>query len=98
MTEVEQILWEHLRMNRLSGFRFKAQHPIKNYIVDFYCHKAKLVVEVDGDIHNIESIKERDEGRSYVLKQLGLTVIRFTNEQVKNDIQKVVHEISKYLR
>ncbi len=52
-TEAERVLWERLRLNRVDGYRFKPQHPISNFIVDFYCHKAKLVVEINGDSHNL---------------------------------------------
>ncbi|ADQ78773.1 hypothetical protein Palpr_0617 [Paludibacter propionicigenes WB4] len=94
MTAAENVLWERLNKSQL-GVRFKAQHPIDIFIVDFYCHKYKLVVEVDGEIHL--SQKEYDEGRTAELERFGITVIRFTNEEVLNDIDKVVEEIKEYL-
>jgi very-short-patch-repair endonuclease len=60
MTEAELILWDRLKQNKLNGYRFKAQHPIKSFIADFYCHKARLVIEVDGKIHNTKETKEYD--------------------------------------
>lgn len=59
MTEAEQKLWFHLRQG-ISGFKFRRQHPLKNYIADFYCHKLKLVIEADGGIHNKPEVKEYD--------------------------------------
>ena len=94
MTIAEKKLWERLNKSQL-GVRFKAQHPVDIFIVDFYCHKYKLVIEVDGEIHL--SQKEYDEGRTAELERFDLTVIRFTNEEVMNDVDKVIEEIRKYL-
>ena len=65
MTEAEIILWNELRNKKLNGYKFRRQHPIKNYVADFYCHEARLVVEVDGEIHKDESTKEYDEKRTH---------------------------------
>lgn len=97
MTPSELKLWEEVRNNKL-GVRFKAQHPIKNFIADFYCHKAKLVVELDGGIHSIESVKEHDGGRTYELEQLGIKVIRFTNYEVENNLVGVLYKIGLELK
>lgn len=96
-TEAEIVLWERLRLNRLEGYRFKPQHPISNFIADFYCHKAKLVVEIDGDSHNSESQVTYDDNRTRVLGEFGLTVIRFKNEDVLQRLDFVVEEIKKNL-
>ena len=96
MTPAEMLLWERLRNNQLSGFRFKAQHPIECFIADFYCHKARLVVEVDGEIHK-EQI-EYDKDRTAAIEKHDLKVIRFTNQQVENEIESVILEISQYLK
>ena len=90
MTNAEIVLWERLRNNQF-GVRFKAQHPIERYIVDFYCHKAKLVIEVDGEIHNFQ--KEYDLGMEAELEKYGITVIRFSNKDVINNIEKVIEKI-----
>lgn len=97
MTPAELLLWERLKQNKLNGYRFKAQHPISQFIVDFYCHKVKLVIELDGSIHELTERKEYDAGRTYELKQLGITEIRFKNEQVLADIEGVLSEIITYL-
>jgi len=94
MTIAEKLLWERLNKNQL-GVRFKAQHPIDMFIVDFYCHKYKLIIEVDGEIHLNQ--KDYDEGRTAELNRFDLKVIRFTNEEVLVDIDKVVVEIKSYL-
>ena len=94
MTPAEKVLWNRLNKSQL-GVRFKAQHPIDIFIADFYCHKYKLIVEVDGEIHL--SQKEDDENRTAELERFGLTVIRFTNKEVLNDVEKVVDEIRKII-
>jgi len=97
MTLAEGVLWNHLRLKQMKGFTFRRQHPIGNFIADFYCHKMRLVIEVDGSIHNIEEVKERDEGREYMMKELRLSIIRFTNNEVLNDIENVLMKIEKHL-
>jgi very-short-patch-repair endonuclease len=97
MTEAELILWDRLRQNKFHGFRFKSQHPIKTFIADFYCHKAKLVIEIDGGVHNIMENKEYDLNRSYEFEHLGLKVIRFSNTEVLNNIENVMCQISNHL-
>ncbi|MDR3651718.1 MAG: DUF559 domain-containing protein [Paludibacter sp.] len=94
MTFAEKVLWERLNKCQL-GVRFKAQHPIDIFIVDFYCHKHKLIIEVDGEIHL--SQREHDENRTAELERWNLKVIRFTNDEVLNNIDNVIEEIKKYL-
>ncbi|NVO19021.1 MAG: DUF559 domain-containing protein [Bacteroidetes bacterium] len=95
MTNVESLLWEKLRKNQLLGFRFKPQHPLFVFIADFYCHKARLVIEVDGKIHL--NRKEYDQNREEVIKQLNLSILSFTNEEVEKDIDRVLDIIKGYL-
>jgi very-short-patch-repair endonuclease len=97
MTEAELTLWNKLKQNKLNGYRFKAQHPIKSFIADFYCHKAKLVIEIDGAIHNTEERKEYDINRSHEIELLGLTVLRFTNNEVLYKTNWVLIQITNYL-
>ena len=94
MTDAEILLWMDLK-NGISGLKFRRQHPIGLYIADFYCHKAKLIIEIDGSIHNDPSIKKMDEQREKDLKYLGYKIIRFTNQQVLNNLEKVVESIIK---
>lgn len=79
MTPAEKILWEELRANKL-GVHFRRQQVIQGFIVDFYCHRVGLVVEVDGDIHELQ--KKEDERREKVLSALGLRIVRFKNDEV----------------
>ena len=93
LTEAEKILWDQLKNRRLNGLKFRRQHPIRLYIADFYCHEKRLIIELDGGIHNDPSVKEHDENRSAELDRLGITVIRFSNEQVLYIIEKVLKDI-----
>lgn len=92
-TEAEEFLWKHLSNKQLQGIRFKRQHPIKYFIADFYCHRVKLVVEVDGGYHKIPEQFEYDLNRDKELEELGLKVLRFTNEQVFFDVENTVNTI-----
>lgn len=94
MTDAEKILWSRLK-NKQIGERFKPQHPISIFIVDFYCHSKKLVVEIDGGYHKTQL--EYDNGRTSELEHFGIKVIRFTNEEVLNNIDKVLDVIKKHL-
>ena len=90
-TPAETKLWKLLRNRNLDGYKFRRQHPIGYYIVDFYCHETKLVVEVDGRSHD-ERI-EYDAERTMWLEGQGCRVIRFTNQQVMRDVVMVVEAI-----
>ena len=92
-SEAEWILWGHLRKFRHKGFIFRRQHPIVFFISDFYCHRIKLVIEVEGDYHSDAQIREYDDGRSGELERYGITVLRFKNEEVVNDIEHVISRI-----
>ena len=92
-TKAEKLLWEKLRNNQLGGLKFRRQHPVNIYIADFYCHKFKLIIELDGDYHNQEEQKQKDEVRTEVLRLNGLKIIRFKNEEVEQDINQVLTTI-----
>ena len=98
MTLAEQVLWKELKKKETFKVRFKSQHPIDIFVVDFYCHKYKLVIEVDGDIHLREEVKERDDCRSHDIEKLGIKILRFTNKEVLGNIdevkQRILQEIS----
>ncbi len=95
-TQTEKILWNRLR-NKALGVKFRRQHLIGDYIVDFYCHKLKLVIELDGKYHENPNHKRMDEFREDVLKESGIKIIRFPDESVVNDIDSVVEKIKKML-
>jgi imidazole glycerol-phosphate synthase subunit HisF len=92
MTQAALVLWEYLRQHPL-GYKFRRQHPLGIYVVDFYCHKLKLVIEVDGSVHNLKEIKEADLERQKLLEMEGLKVIRFTNEDILKTKEVVVEKI-----
>jgi len=94
MTEAEKVVWERLCKNQL-GVRIRIQHPINKYIADYYSHKLKLVIEIDGGIHLSKENKENDIGRDIILNEFGIQIIRFTNDQVINDIDQIIEEIKK---
>ena len=94
MTPAEKILWNELRANKL-GVHFRRQQVIAGFIVDFYCHKAALVIEVDGDIHNLQ--KEDDVRREKALSGLGLKVVRFNNDEVLRDLSVVIGKIKELI-
>ncbi len=92
MTESEEILWQKLRKCQL-GVKIRRQQIIEGFIVDFFCESAKLVIEVDGDVHDNEEQKIIDLHRRHVFEERGLQEIRFTNEQVRFSINSVLDEI-----
>jgi very-short-patch-repair endonuclease len=91
MTLSEKLLWERLKLKQICGVRFRRQHPIDFFIADFYCHEAKLVVEIDGEIHNHQ--REYDDGRSAEMERYSLKVLRFTNKEIENNIDNVLKRI-----
>lgn len=96
MTPAEAILWQELRANKL-GVHFRRQQIIAGFIVDFYCHKAALVIEVDGDIHDLQ--QEEDAKREKALGEMGLRIIRFRNNEVLKNASRsaVVEEIKELI-
>jgi len=97
MTPAEKVLWKRLRNRQVKGFRFRRQHPIKDFIVDFFCYDAMLVIEVDGEVHDGSYQRERDEQRTLILKNLGIKEIRFTNQEVINQTDDVINRIEETL-
>ncbi len=96
-TQAEAILWKRLRKQQVKGFRFRRQHPIVRFIVDFYCAEAKLVVEVDGAVHDEPGHYEYDTERQQFLEALGLRVLRFTNAAVVGQADAVIEVIADAL-
>jgi len=102
-TKCESILWQKLRNKQLDGAKFHRQHAIKFiidgrkrfFIPDFYCSEHKLVIEIDGKIH--ERQKDYDELRTYIMNTMGIKVIRFKNEEVENNFENVLSKITKEL-
>ena len=92
-TPAEQVLWGHLRGRRLNGLKFRRQYPVGSFITDFCCPAKRLIVEVDGEVH--EQQHDQDRARTEHLESYGYTVIRFTNLDVANRIDFVLSEITR---
>ena len=97
MTTAEMFLWSKIRMKQLKGYWFYRQKPVGNFIADFYCPKAKLVVEVDGSQHYSGENIEYDRARNEYMEGTGLRVLRFTNTEVLTNITSVVELIEREL-
>jgi very-short-patch-repair endonuclease len=95
LTKTEKILWEYLRNRKLDGLKFRRQHPIDKFIADFYCHEKKLIVELDGAVHDEKVNADYDKARTYELADSGIRVIRFRNNEIEKNIEMVLTQIRK---
>jgi len=91
LTNAEALLWARLRKRQLDGLKFRRQHVIQYFIVDFYCPKVRLVIEIDGPVHDVQG--EYDQEREKILQELGYQVARFKNSEVERNIDLVVARI-----
>jgi very-short-patch-repair endonuclease len=98
LTPAEAFLWTQLKARKLEGKRFTKQHSITYYIVDFYCASEKLIIELDGEVHNNATAHEYDTKRTKKLNALGYTVIRFENKMVFDNLASVLKEIKDNFR
>ncbi|KIZ47493.1 MULTISPECIES: endonuclease domain-containing protein [Rhodopseudomonas] len=98
MTPAETLLWRYLKAHRIDGLGFRRQMPIKNFIVDFVCLAAKLIVELDGESHNFESQLQADDVRDAFFASEGFAVLRFTNDQVMSDLEGVIEVVRQTAR
>lgn len=94
-TLVENLLWQKLRKKQMLGYKFFRQFGVLNYILDFYCPKLRLSIELDGGYHQNKLIKESDRCRTNELNSLNITEIRFNNDQVLNDMDSVLKQIQQ---
>lgn len=92
-TDAERILWRHLRNRNFAGYKFRRQHPLDPYILDFYCPSAKLAIELDGGGHNYRAGQIRDRARSEFIGRQGIAVLRFWNHQVRQEPDSVLQAI-----
>ena len=95
-TNAEALLWVRLRKRQLDGLKFRRQHIIQNFIVDFYCPRVKLVIEIDGPVHDVQ--EEYDQEREKILQELGYQMVRFKNSEVERNIDLVVARICDFCR
>jgi very-short-patch-repair endonuclease len=93
MTEAEKIFWNSVRGRKFRNLKFRRQQIVEDFVVDFYCDALRLCVEIDGAVHNAESAKKYDVERDKALKLHGLTMMRFANDEVISDVNKVLQEI-----
>ncbi len=98
LTSAEATLWKHLQRKQLKGRKFRRQHSITNFIVDFYCASEKLIIELDGAYHLDFAQQNYDYERTQILENLGFKVIRFENKLVFENLTEVLEEISSYFR
>ena len=95
-TLAEVLLWNHLKRRKMLGYRFMRQKPIHHFIVDFYCSKLKLVIEIDGESHRLRF--SQDRRRQEYLEQMGIEVLRFDDLDVKKDLSNVLSSIEGWIR
>ncbi len=93
MTPETRRLWSQLRCCRLDGFKFRREHPIGPYFVDFFCHSAKVAVDVDGDVHSRPQNIQHDQRRVEYFASIGVALLRFTNEEVRFHLESVLKGI-----
>ncbi|GAB6111929.1 endonuclease domain-containing protein [Desulfomicrobium salsuginis] len=96
LTPAEAKLWTHIKSSQLEGRKFRRQHSVGRYILDFYCPQERLAVELDGEVHSFVSAQERDLERDIFLNTQGIKVLRFENKVVFQDVEAVLIEIQRY--
>jgi len=97
-TEAETQLWMVIQHSKLEGRKFRRQHSIGYYIIDFYCPEERMAIEIDGDSHEKNETKQYDVSRTEFLESIGIRVLRFKNEEVLNNIECVIKEIQKHFK
>ena len=97
MTRAEIILWSRIREKKINGYKFRRQQIIFDYIVDFYCHDLKLIIEVDGEMHSLPENKKLDSKRDNILKLNGYHIIRLSNVEVETEINSAINKIISYI-
>ncbi len=96
LTPAEAFLWNELKTQKFHGLKFRRQHSIKNYIVDFYCAPFQLIIELDGNYHNEPNQFEKDELRDQDLENMGFTVLRYENQYVFSELKHVLEDIKRH--
>jgi very-short-patch-repair endonuclease len=97
MTKAEIILWSRLRMRQVEGWKFRRQQPILDYIVDFYCHDLKLIIEVDGEIHSLPDQIKSDKVRDKMLINNGFKIIHFSNHEIETNLSSSLLKIKLFI-
>ena len=97
-TKAEIILWQKLKRKQLHGYDFHRQKPIDNYILDFFCHELMLGIEVDGYSHQLVEVFKKDKIKESLMLELGISLLRFSDEQVLKDMDHVLRAIEDHIR
>ncbi len=98
-TKAEACLWKYtLRAGLMKGYQFRRQRPVLRYIADFMCFELKLIIEADGGYHLLDEVIERDLIRSQVLSEAGFTILRFTNQDILHNMEKVRQQIEAWIK
>lgn len=95
-TVSEMLLWRELRNRKLAGYKFRRQVAIGPFIVDFYCAECVLIIELDGSIHLENTVRVRDKRREKYLLKNGYRILRFTNDEINNNLDEVLRKITEY--
>ena len=91
-------VWERVRGGRIDGHKFRREHPIGPYCADFACRQLRLVIEIDGGVHELDEVKRRDAARQAALEGLGWTVVRFSNDEALSEPERMVEAIRQQAR
>jgi very-short-patch-repair endonuclease len=97
-TKAEIFLWLRLRRKQLYGYDFHRQKPIDNYILDFFCHELMLGIEIDGYSHDFLEVYEKDTVKTQKMNELGITILRFSDEQINHDMENVLRSLEHYIK
>ena len=97
MPEAEKLLWSKLKGKQLAGYKFRRQHGLEDFILDFYCPKALLAIEVDGDSHCEDKNKDDDQEKQSCIESHGIRVLRFTNDEIYDNLEMVLEKILAHL-
>ena len=95
-TQAEEILWDALRNRRLENKKFRRQYSVGNFVLDFYCTQERLAIEADGSVHDSRESQQYDMHRTEAINDIGIKVIRFKNEEILNDLPKVLERIKSF--
>ena len=97
MPRAEVILWSKLKDKGVKGYKFRRQYSVEGFVIDFYCPKIKLALEVDGDSHFTEEADTRDKERQAIIESFGITFLRFTNKEIYENVDGVLEKIFQNL-
>ena len=97
-TRAEKRMWKYLKGKQMMGYDFHRQKPIDNFILDFFCHELMLGIEIDGITHQWEKTQKKDRIKENIMSKLGITILRFEDDEVMNEPDEVIGKIEKYIR